>query len=105
MASGPQHRINKDGVSHIMKAMLKGGRFTQQAENMVKGGCDPPRPTSSVPVFVFYTTPSNFNSHYRTPQSFVQGGKKTSELTLQQAVLQTPIDCIGNKFFLKPASE
>lgn len=102
---GLQHRINKDGVSNIMNAMRKGVCFTQQAENMVRGVCDPPRPTSSVPVFVFCTTPSNFDSHYKTPQIFVQGRKKTSKLTLQQAVLRMPIECIGNQFFLKPASE
>lgn len=81
MASGPRHRINKDGLFRIMKAMKKGGRFTPQAENFVRGVCVPARTRSTVPV------------HYTSPQSFVEGNLVASEIeAIQQAVLEVPID-------------
>ena len=93
MASGPEHSINKDGMFSIMNAMKKGGRCTSMAKSKVRGACNPRRPTCSVPVFVFCTTPSNFDSHYKTPQKFVQGKRKASEIeNIQQAVLELPIN-------------
>ena len=80
MASRPEHSINKDGMLSITKAMENGGRCTWVAGNAVRGACDPHRPECSVPVFVFCTTPSNFDSHYKTPQKFVQNKRKASEI-------------------------
>lgn len=93
MASGPEHSINKDGMVSIMDAMKKGGRCTSEAASKVRGACDPRRPTCSVPVFVFCTTPFNFDGHYKTPQKFVQGKRKASEIeNIQQAVLELSIN-------------
>lgn len=93
MASGPRHSINKDGLSRIIKAMEDGGRFTPQAQNCVRSACVPARTSSTFLVFVFSTTPENFQSHYKSPQSFVEGRLVASAVkAIQQAVLEVPID-------------
>ena len=93
MASGPEHSINKDGMLSITNAMENGGHCSWVAERKVRGAYDPRRRKCSVPVFVFCSTPSNFDSYYKTPQKFVQSKRKASEIeNIQQAVLELPIN-------------
>ena len=116
MTASRNRSINKAGLFKLVKALKDKGRLTRAAWDEVRSKCHPPlRTKKHFPLFVFCTTPANFQAHYKSPQIFVEKGIKVKQGVPQihQIVLEIPIDFLEKhlegdlrlRAVLKPGSD
>jgi hypothetical protein len=88
MASGPKHSISL-GLLKVLDDL----QLTNKAQDSVKKACALGMKPLHHPLYIFCTTPDNFENSYKKLQPFGEGKKRKPDI-VRQAVLNIPIDIV-----------